>query len=448
MLAFGQATALTVVSQVLILLLGTGTSVLLARLLGPEGKGIYALALLFPTLVARLINLGIHQATVYYAAQGRHSLKDILGTNVAFATGFGMLGILVGLVVVLLFRESAFPGVAQSYLLIGLAMIPLNLLFNYSIGLLLGARRFGLTNLTEICRALMNLVLIGVVLWGLGKGVYGALIATAMSWFVVDALLLFGARKVVGGISFGFPSGYAKKALLFGIQAHLGSILMFLNFRLDFFLINTFLEPTALGLYSISVAVAEQLSLVSLAAYRVLLPTVATDEVERKRAELTPLVARIVGGLTALAAILVFFFSSLIVKLLFSTSFLPAVQPLQLLLPGIVALSISRVLASDIAGRGRVILNTYVAALAVVVNLTLNVLWIPKYGISGAALASTVSYSFSLVFRILLYRRLSRNPLRVLVPKRMDWQLLLRGCVLLGGRALAKIGKLKGGPTQ
>ena len=182
MLAFGQATALTVVSQVLILLLGTGASVVLARFLGPEGKGIYTLAVLFPTLAARVVNLAIRKATVYYAAQGRYSLKDMLGTNVAFAAGFGMLGILVGLVVILLFRESAFPGVALSYLVIGLIMIPLNLFFGYGIGLLLGTRRFGLTNLTEICRVLLNLAFISIVLWGLGRGIYGALIATAMSW--------------------------------------------------------------------------------------------------------------------------------------------------------------------------------------------------------------------------------------------------------------------------
>ena len=73
---------------------------------------------------------------------------------------------------------------------------------------------------------------------------------------------------------------------------------------------------------------------------------------------------------------------------------------LQALLAGIVALSAGRVLSNDIAGRGRLILNAYGGLAAVATNVVLNLLWIPRYGIVGAAWASTVSYSVSFLMAL------------------------------------------------
>jgi len=95
--------------------------------------------------------------------------------------------------------------------------------------------------------------------------------------------------------------------------------------------------------------------------------------------------------------------------LLYSSAFLPAVRPLQILLPGIVALSVGRVLANDVAGRGRVMLNNYAGLVTVATNVILNILWIPKYGIAGAALASTGSYTLAFFTQLFLYARLSGN---------------------------------------
>lgn len=65
----------------------------------------------------------------------------------------------------------------------------------------------------------------------------------------------------------------------------------------------------------------------------------------------------------------------------------------------------TRVFGNDIAGRGRPILNTYVSVGAIATNIVLNVVWIPRYEIAGAALASTVSYGIILVVRQFLYCR-------------------------------------------
>ena len=437
---FARGTAITFVARVLSLILGIATSIILARLLGPEGKGTYTLATLLPALIVTFANFGIGPATVYHVAQRRYPRREILGNNIVFALGIGMIGVLAGLVVAFFFQESIFPGVAQGYLLLALALIPVNLFFAYLQNILLGAQRFKEINLITILHTLLFLAFIVIALWILKAGIPGALLAAVLAWFLTNVVLLFWTWKVADGISFKLNPAYLRKAFVYGIQAHLGNILGFLNYRIDIFLVNGFLNPAAVGFYSIGVGLVEKLWLISQAASTVLFPRVAAETDEQRRKDFTPIVSRTVLWGTSLGALVIFFLSRWIVEFLYSTAFLPAVQPLQILLPGIVALSVSRVLANDIAGRGRPILNTYVSLGTLATNIILNLIWIPRYEIAGAAWASTVSYSVTLLARLFLYCRLSGNSwTKVLLPQRSDWALYRRTGLALGQWAKEKL---------
>lgn len=437
---FTKNTTITITASILSLALSLATSIILARILGPEGKGIYTLAALLPALIVTFANLGIGPATVYHVTQGHYPRREILGNNVLFALGIGVIGVLGGLIVALFFQENIFPGVAQGYLLLALALIPGNLFFAYLQNILLGAQRFKEFNLITITHAFLFLAFIVVALWALETGIMGALLAGVIALLLTNAVLLFWAWKVAGGISFKLNPAYLKKASVYGIQAHLGNSLSFLNYRVDMFLVNGFLNPAAVGFYALGVGLVEKLWLISQAASTVLFPRVAAETDEQKRKEFTPLIARTVLWVTALGALAIFFLSRWIVEFLYSAAFLPAVQPLQVLLPGIVALSVARVLANDIAGRGRVMLNNYAVSVTVATNVALNILWIPKYGIAGAAWASTVSYGLTLVATLFLYCRLSGNSwTKVLIPQRGDGVLYRRTGLALGQWAKAKV---------
>jgi len=437
---FVRRTAITFTTRVLNLVLGIAVSIIIARLLGPDGKGSYTMAALLPALIVTFGNLGIGPATVYYVARGRYPRQEILGNNIIFAFVIGTLGVLGGLIVSLFFHQSLFPGVAQGYLLLALALIPVGFLFTYLQNILLGAQRFKEYNFISVLQGASFLVFIVIALWALKIGVAGALLAGIAAWFLVDVILFLWTKRVVGGISLKLNPIYLKKVSTYGLKAYLGNALQFLNYRLDMFLINGFLNPTAVGFYSIGVGLAEKLWLISQAASTVLFPRVAAESDEQRRKEFTPLVARTVLWVTALGAFALAFVSRWIVLLLYSEAFLPSVRPLQALLVGIVALSAARVLTNDIAGRGRPMLNTYVAAVTLVTNVILNITWIPKYGITGAAWASTVSYSALFLSALFFYCRLSGNPwTKVLLPQRDDWAIYRRTVLVLGQWMKAKV---------
>ena len=80
--------------------------------------------------------------------------------------------------------------------------------------------------------------------------------------------------------------GYLRPALGYGVKAHLGNLVAFLNYRMDIFLVNLFVGPGGAGLYSIAVRLVEQLWMISRAVSTVLLPRLSAmmgDDTGRRR---------------------------------------------------------------------------------------------------------------------------------------------------------------------
>jgi len=71
-----------------------------------------------------------------------------------------------------------------------------------------------------------------------------------------------------------------------------------------------------------------------------------------------------------------------------------------------------RVLGTDLAGRGKPMLNTYITGFSVVLNIILNILMIPRFGILGAALATAISYSTAFIIMVFVYNKVSGNKLK------------------------------------
>jgi len=94
-----------------------------------------------------------------------------------------------------------------------------------------------------------------------------------------------------------------------------------------------------------------------------------------------------------------------------------------ILLIGTLAVSGSRILANDLAGRGRPVINTYIAIVSATLNIILNAIFIPRNGISGAALASAISYFFMFFLKAIIYGIISGNKIKdIILIKKSDFK--------------------------
>ncbi|HSV92850.1 MAG TPA: polysaccharide biosynthesis C-terminal domain-containing protein, partial [Desulfobacterales bacterium] len=197
------------------------------------------------------------------------------------------------------------------------------------------------------------------------------------------------------------------------------------------------LGPALVGVYFVAVQVAERLWLPSKVISTVLLPRMAELHAHADTRELTPLMSRLVLWGTVAACLAVAVIAAPALRLLFGHEFLGAVQPLLWLLPGIALAGGSRIVANDFAARGRPEWNSWLSVVTLVVNVAGNVALIPRYGITGAAVATTIAYTVNTVARMFIYTRVAGVPWHEQVFLRRSDLRLVASAVRLGGNAVA-----------
>jgi len=414
----------TILTRIVLLVLGILPSIFIARILGPEGKGLASLALILPVLIITFTNWGIPLATTYYTAKGDFSPSEILWNNLILSIVISVFSLVIGFIIIFFFSKILFPGVPVFYLSLALLTIPFSLLSGNLSNIFLGLQRIKTLNYFNLLQSLLSIFLTVIFVVILRMGVVGVIESSILAGLLFVSVLLYRLFRITGGAVVKLNRKYIKKATTYGLMGHISSLFSFLNYRVDIFFINLFLNPSAVGSYSIAVGFAEQLWLVSFAVNLVFFPRIAGEKNEIRRNELTPLLCRTILFISIIGAAILYFFAPSLIILLYSNKFFPAIQPLRILLVGIVTLTVWRILANDLAARGRPELNIYTNFIAVVVNIILNILWIPKVGISGAAWASVVSYTTAAVGAVLIYRKISGNHFaKIIFPQLSDWKL-------------------------
>jgi O-antigen/teichoic acid export membrane protein len=197
---------------------------------------------------------------------------------------------------------------------------------------------------------------------------------------------------------------YLKDNLRYGFKVYISSVFTFFNYKQDRFLLNAYLSPASVGVYNVGANLGEKLWLLSQSVSTVLFPKIASlEDDEHQRRWMTPFIARHVFTGTAIAAFLLFWLTPFLIQLLYGEEFSDASGVLRIILPGVVFLTISRIVSNDIAGRGHPGVNTILSGISVLINLIANILLIPPLGILGAAWASTISYTFNAIIRVGVY---------------------------------------------
>ena len=402
-------------------------TMLTARWLGVADRGVYVLLSTLVTVLWTVGNLGIGIGTTYHAGRGGHPLDvlraNALGSSVILGLPLALIGYLVANSGVTLFA-----GVEARLLAIAVLGVPAIMAAQFLGSLLLGSQRIREYNRLLVTYAGAQLVLVGAALL-LSGTLLSAIVASLAAQVAWLALSFTATRRfaVARPPATGARGAAWRAVLAYGVRGQLGNIVQLLNYRLDFFLVSSFLGPASLAVYSVAVMIGESLWQLSNSMAVVLFPRVAAlggkaDEQRR----ILGTASRVALGMTLSVAVVVGLTAHAWVPWFFGSAYLEAARAVRLLLPGVVLFTVQVVLSSGIAGAGYPEWNSYVAAVTLVLSVALDVWLIPRYGIPGAAVASSVTYGTSTALTIWNYRRLSRISFRdLLVPGPADVRLLM-----------------------
>lgn len=146
-------------------LVGLGSAVLLARLLGPEGTGQYSAALVLGMLGMQFAHLGIHWSNNYYLAQNRRLLAPLIANSLWVGWGLGGgLALFLGLLFTLWPQTAPIHG---WLMVLALALIPICIVSLLLESLLVSLQRTTLNNLIELGNRILKIFLMAV-LWAVG----------------------------------------------------------------------------------------------------------------------------------------------------------------------------------------------------------------------------------------------------------------------------------------
>jgi O-antigen/teichoic acid export membrane protein len=391
------------------LVIGMAVTPVLVRLLGSSKYGEYAFVLSIVALVFIFVEAGVFDGLRKYIAESRqrddwqaHVFAFYVRIAVVLSVGMAVLVVAVatsGVVSEVLGEQFTV------YAYIIAVMIVSEQLFSVARGTLMG---FGLEAWSEPLRVARNVVYgtVAIALAYLGLDVVGVLIGEVVGAFLVAVVgfALIARNVPLRTVLQPSPEYLPRSELLsFNANGIMLNLLIVSLYNLDIVTIQWFVDSSATGYYKAALVVTELLWFAPLAVQMVFLQSASRLWSRGETERLTSLSARgtrytllftllLATGIAILAEPFVTFY--------FGPEFVVAVTPLLILLPGTVSFAVARPLTAVAQGSGNLRPLVYATGAAALLNLVLNIAFVPRYGIIGAAVATSVGYGTMLLFHV------------------------------------------------
>lgn len=387
--------AVRVFAQVSTLVVG----IVIARVLGPGGKGLYSYVTSILTLVTALA-LGQSSAFAYQLGKQNQPprvvyaalLRTVAIFAVPMAAGFAI---------------AATVAPSQRLLFAAAASAPLALYAAFANGFFLSASDVRSSNLQNLLMSIISLSAIPLLL------VHRALVTVLVVWVASYAAAALFARvrlrrytrvDKASTIPYSFASQF-----WFGLKTSMNTLVEELNLRVDMFIILGMLGPRSLGIYSLGIGAAALLWQLSRPIATAAFGRIGSSN-EPDAATLTARCMRHSLAFVGVAAVVSFFAAPHLIVLVYGEQFAPAGIVLQLMLPGIVAYCLMPLLATFFAQQlGKPGIPLWLSSVSTIVCAALTAAFIPRYGIAAGAVASSASYAVAVAIGGWLFVRRTRT---------------------------------------
>ncbi|WOK09765.1 polysaccharide biosynthesis C-terminal domain-containing protein [Imperialibacter roseus] len=368
---------------------GLGKAMIIARYLGPELNGVITALLVYPTLFMTFGALGVRKSSAFLIGSGQFGEEDVkAGVLQAWlvSTLFSVVSIFI--LIYYLSNGSHQPLI----IFLAIAPVPFSLLNTYLSGIYLGNNQIAEYNKVEWVPTFILFLATVVLVVFAGLSLKGALIAELLAPFLMSVLLI-SRMRVQKYLSLRINRQLLGSLFSLGMAFAVSLLVINLNYRVDVIIMDWLSNKFEIGIYSKGSVLSQYLWQIPM-----LLGTIvfargarATDRrvFSLKVTQLLRISLLIIGSGCVVLAL----GARLIIMILFGSEFLPSAEVMLWLMPGVLLLTIFKVLNMDMGGQGKpwFALKSMVPALGL--NIVLNILLIPRYGAVGAAFTSTLSYS-------------------------------------------------------
>ncbi|RKN45478.1 O-antigen ligase family protein [Micromonospora endolithica] len=396
-----SATAGTAGTRVGTLLVSLVAGVLAARALGPHGRGLLAVAIASSAVFGTMFAVGLDTANLRLAGRSPQMHRYAARTSVRYALPAGAGAAALWALAGHLGGAPLRLGLDQATFLLALALCPIVLLATLLGAAEIGRGRASTYNLTTIGSVLIYLGGLAALV-ALDRATPATVLGAYLGGQLTGVAVLM--RQLTGGRGLEPPAPAARREYWSSARrgfapnlAHFGMV------RLQVPVIQVLVGATAVGVYSVALALAETLLIVPIALSLILVPTVANGHADWHQ------VARLAvrsSAVTVLVAVALAGAGSYLVPALYGESFAPAVPVLWALLPGLVVFAAARVAQSYLTATDRPAGTLVAAVAASVAGLGTMLVLVPEWGEVGAGIAASAGFCVYAVVIATVFLRL------------------------------------------
>lgn len=425
-----KGSAIVFVAAAAAAIIGYLLRLFIARNLSVADFGLLYSILAFVGLFSIFKDLGLGTTLAKFLAEFKaKEQNDNIKPSIALAGLLQMAAALALMLPIIYFSDL----IAVSYFRTIAASFPLKLIaVSFMIGTFMttlqqaaqGLGHVKIYSLTEPVRITSTFLLVFVFIYMGVAGVGYAYIFAAVA-AVVFLLSSLKIQNTVRGRLF-FGRVLAGKILRFGFPVFIGGLSSLLLVYTDTITLTFFKGVEAVGLYQAALPTS-QLLWVMVSSLAVLLLPVVSEMWAKKQKEYIStaigLIAKFAFIIVIPLTIIMIAFAEDIIRILFGPAYLPAAIALQILAINAVFYTLFVIFSTSLISMDKPLMNTKITAFISVINLVLNIMLVPYYGIAAAAFTTTLSY---FIGAILAYYSLRRT-----ITIRLDITSLAK--ILLGG---------------
>jgi O-antigen/teichoic acid export membrane protein len=393
---------------------------LITNKIGSEGFGIIALIMVDITVIQMFIDLLAGSALIYFSS--RANLGQLILPAYLWIGTVILLFFLASV-----FTQAVFPVVHATVIPAGyeihiLMLALLNALMITHYNLLLGREEIKVYN---IIFTVQILTLLGVFLYGiLGQHNFSPVAYVYALYFAYGIGSILGFVVLVRKTGKFIIKGWTvvlKKVINFGFISFVANIVHIGNKRLSFYVLRYFAGLSALGVYNTGVQLTEGLRIIGQSISLVQFSTISNTADEEYAKSLTIKLMKFTLILTFAALLLLIILPGSVYTWIFSKNFTDVKPIILALSPGVMALAANNIFSHYFSGLGNPKVNMWSNFTGLVFTVVLAFTLIPAFGYLGAALTASVSYTVTVIYQYIIFRKKTQTRLVEWLPKRQDF---------------------------
>lgn len=376
--------AWTLLVRILLIAAGFVSSVITARFLGPEGRGVFFYWTTLAALAIQFGNLGLHSSNTYYLAKGRARLSALAANSLWVSIiGGGVLG---GLLTLSLWLMDGALQDKWPLLLPALLMIPSGLYFLLGTNLLVAEGRIGAYNGFELASRYLGLAAILFAAWHWRTPQALLIIMSVVA--VLMCLPLYRYLQALDGGGKG-SMRLIREGFGYALRAYLVAAIGFAVLRLNALLLERYMDAATLGTWSIAAQLLDVIIVIPSTIALVLLPRIMRSD---QPYQLMQPQLRLVALVLALVCVVAVWLGKDVIMLAYGERFAGAYAMLLWGLPGAFALGLISILSQYLASEGIPVALVWIWLTGLVLELTLAIWLIPSHGGAGAMISLSAAY--------------------------------------------------------